>query len=217
MRNLGVCDISFYKLSYEVFSPDFLNQHAVRQVIQLKQIYTKLVEFVSGLKPKSCIVILLVIGIVLLLTVTTYQRISEINKTNSQQEKYVEVPVPVYVESVSERGIRDWVYGSGTARAVRREFLSFDTTGKVVYIKQKDGADIRVGDRVGGPSDEHPEGELLAKLDDRTQQADLAVAEANLRAAQASIASAQANLNATMEMLSCKSTLLQTLLLKITG
>ena len=42
--------------------------------------------------------------------------------------------------------IRAWVYGQGTARSVVREFLTFESAGKVVWMrKNPDGTDLKEG------------------------------------------------------------------------
>lgn len=64
--------------------------------------------------------------------------------------------------------IQALVFGEGTARAVRREFLTFQHQGKITFVKHNsDGQTIREGDRVHGPEKGEPLGELLASLDKR--------------------------------------------------
>jgi len=76
--------------------------------------------------------------------------------------------VPVEVVPVETKTIQAIVYGQGTARAVRREFLSFDAEGKITFIRKgADGRDLAAGDSVQGPEHGEQNGELLASVDSR--------------------------------------------------
>lgn len=95
-------------------------------------------------------------------------------------------PLPVKAARARRGTIRAWIYGQGTARAVRREYLTFETQGKVVYVKRGEGGrDLREGDRVTGPPAGEPDakGELLARLDDRDLREELNVARASVNEA----------------------------------
>lgn len=95
--------------------------------------------------------------------------------------------VPVRAERAVRGTIRDWVYAKGTARAVRREYLSFEEGGKVTFVmKGPGGQQIRAGDRVHGPDPEadKPRGDLLAHLDDRHHLQEIKVARASVKEAE---------------------------------
>ena len=97
-----------------------------------------------------------------------------------------------------------WVYGQGSAVAVRRKALYFQSTGKVSYLARgPDGGELRPGDKVKGPENEELLGELLAKVDDRDQLANIEASRAELQrtrsqalTAEAQLKSAQAELAA---------------------
>lgn len=77
--------------------------------------------------------------------------------------------------------VRAFVFAQGTARAVKRDFLSFEQTGKVTYVKRReDGQIIRAGDSVKGPRRNQKLGELLASLDKRDVVEQMKVMESNL-------------------------------------
>jgi hypothetical protein len=77
-------------------------------------------------------------------------------------------PLPVRVVKAQRDMVQAFVFGEGTARAVRREFLNFEASGKVVLIgKASDGLEIREGSKVFGPLPGEEYGQLLAQLDQR--------------------------------------------------
>lgn len=90
--------------------------------------------------------------------------------------------------------IRAWVSSEGNVQAVNYKHLAFEVEGDVTYIADRNGRELREGDRVS-------QGELLARVDDRelladVSQAQAAIAEAqqNRAAAAAQVANAQAQL-----------------------
>lgn len=117
--------------------------------------------------------------------------------------------VPVVAVAAEQRALSEYVFGEGTARAVRREFLLFETDGKVDFVWQSsEGAPLKEGDKVTGPAGDTP-GQLLARLDQRLHLAErdkstaeldqarrrLASAEAQIAAAEAEFDAARADLN----------------------
>jgi len=87
------------------------------------------------------------------------------------------------------------VFGEGTARAVRREFLTFEHPGKVTYIKvNAEGRPISEGDRVKGPLPGQQFGELLASVDKRQHVEELKVAGSGLIASRQQVAVARAEI-----------------------
>lgn len=90
----------------------------------------------------------------------------------------------VAAEPVQRGTIRAWLATEGTAQAVRREFLNFDRSGKVVAIGlDADGAPLREGSRLAGPAGEAP-GQLIARLDQRGLEVALTAQRAQAEAAQ---------------------------------
>jgi len=111
---------------------------------------------------QACVVVLALL--VIILVMIRLGGSSDEGKGHSFQK----APHPVKVCRVERGPIRSWVFGEGTARAVRREYLTFEQAGKVTFIKKRpDGTDIREGDRVKGPSGNEGRGEVLAIVDDR--------------------------------------------------
>lgn len=90
-------------------------------------------------------------------------------------------PLPVRCVQASSGSIQALVFGEGTARAVRREFLTFEDQGKVTYVKvKKDAQAVREGDWVRGPRKGEKLGELLASLDKREHVEQLKVTGSGL-------------------------------------
>ena len=102
-----------------------------------------------------------------------------------------------------------WVYGQGTANAVRRKALYFQLEGKVSYVARgPDGGELRLGDPVQGPHDEDLLGQLIAKVDDRDALANIEASKAELSRSrkqlvggEAQLKSAQAELEAAQREL----------------
>ena len=78
--------------------------------------------------------------------------------------------------------IQSWVYAQGTARASRREFLSFESAGRVAYVDQS----LDEGDRVR-------RGQLIAYQRPDRAAAGVANARASLAGARSEVAVAQAS------------------------
>lgn len=93
--------------------------------------------------------------------------------------------VSVRVAPVESDQVQSWVYGQGTARAVRREFLTFTAEGRVTYIAP--------GMEVGRPV---RQGQLIASLQPERVRAQLTSAQSELASARA----AQREADATLEL-----------------
>lgn len=105
-------------------------------------------------------------------------------------------PTPISVSTVPVRKgeIDQFVYATGTIRAVKREWCYFEESGRVVRVKQvpdQSGSDrtrdLKEGDRV-------QKGELLAQVDPRTLEQQIKVAVASLNEAEATLAKAKTDL-----------------------
>lgn len=96
--------------------------------------------------------------------------------------------LPVGAVTAYTGNVRAWVFAEGTARAVRREYLTFEKTGRIVYVKPgADGGELREGEAVRT-------GDLLARLDPRSDQAEVASAKAALVEAGQRVDAARADL-----------------------
>lgn len=91
-------------------------------------------------------------------------------------------------ETVSTGPITQWVMAEGRAEAVRKSFLQFEESGKVVFIgSDGDGSPIREGMRVNGPDADGNPGQLLARIDSRDKHSDVSQSQATYLAAQREI------------------------------
>lgn len=96
----------------------------------------------------------------------------------------------------AERGtVQSWIFGEGTARSVRREYLIFPNAGRVAYVKKG----LREGDRVRA-------GEVLAYQDPRQYDADVTATNAAIEEArsQQDVARAQLAQSKTEAALAAK-------------
>ncbi|WP_252106029.1 MULTISPECIES: efflux RND transporter periplasmic adaptor subunit [unclassified Halomonas] len=88
--------------------------------------------------------------------------------------------VSVRVEPAEVLALQGWTYSQGTARSLRREYLTFTEQGKVTFVDQ----DLRVGVPVS-------EGQLIAHQAPGRLEAELASARASLEEAEASLSLAR--------------------------
>ena len=95
---------------------------------------------------------------------------------------------PVVETAVAKQSpIREFEFAQGTVHATRREFLVFESSGKVNFVKTNAvGFPIREGEPV-------KEGQLLASLEHDTESASIQSAQASLDAARAGLRSAQSS------------------------
>lgn len=89
--------------------------------------------------------------------------------------------VSVRAVPVDRRELQAWVYGQGTARAIRREFLTFAEAGRVEWLDPQ----LRVGSSVA-------RGKVIAYQEPARSRAGLANAEANRINARSEIATSKA-------------------------
>ncbi|OCQ21911.1 hypothetical protein A7985_08870 [Pseudoalteromonas luteoviolacea] len=96
--------------------------------------------------------------------------------------------VAVEVKTVSTSTIYDWAFSEGLAQGIRREYLNFETDGKITFIAEdQNGIDVRAGSHVIGPKAGENFGQLLARVDERKDLESVKNYEAALRSAQLSI------------------------------
>ena len=94
------------------------------------------------------------------------KRVTDHGQEKNSLKKRKTAPLPVHCIRTVTGPIQALVFGEGTARAVRREFLTFENQGKATYVKlMEDGQTIREGARVRGLKKGDKLGELLASLD----------------------------------------------------
>lgn len=102
----------------------------------------------------------------------------------------------VEVSPVSKQAVRDWAFAEGIAQGIRREYLNFESGGKVVFLADDhSGNRLRPGSFVSGPKSGERFGQLLARIDERTGAEAVKGYEASLRSAILGIEQAQAQLH----------------------
>ena len=89
--------------------------------------------------------------------------------------------------------VYDWAFSSGIAQGIRREYLNFERGGKVTFIaKDSKGIPLRAGSQVTGPKAGERFGQLLARVDERSDTEAVRGYEASLTAASLRIEQAKA-------------------------
>lgn len=167
----------------------------------------------SMLKRKALVVILLLV--VVGISGLAIWRVQERAEERSALKDNAPLPLGVRCIRTVRGPIHALVFGEGTARAVHREFLTFEHPGKVTYVKtDADGHPIDEATRVTGPRPGQPLGELLASVDKRQHVEELKVAGSGLveskqqvAVARAQIAQAEAQQRLAMENYKRKETL----------
>ncbi|MEX2516278.1 MAG: efflux RND transporter periplasmic adaptor subunit [Gammaproteobacteria bacterium] len=89
--------------------------------------------------------------------------------------------ISVRIAEVDSGALQTWVFAEGTARAVKREFLSFESAGRIAYVDP----DLKEGDSIS-------QGQVIAYQQQDRPQADVANARASIVDAQGQKAIAQA-------------------------
>ena len=135
---------------------------------------------------------LALLGVLLVGGVAVWQPWSNTTKETTTESEPVKLSVRT--TPAKQAPIRAWVSSEGSVQAVDYKHLAFEVEGDVTYIADRNGRELREGDRVA-------QGELLATVDERelladVSQAQAAIAEAqqNRAAAAAEIANARAQL-----------------------
>lgn len=105
--------------------------------------------------------------------------------------------ISVRVVRAKTEQVQNWVYSQGTARAERREFLSFESAGRVAYVNPN----LRLGSPIR-------RGQVIAYQQRTRSEAELTGAQSNLTVAQASQREAAANLELARETFERYETLL---------
>jgi RND family efflux transporter MFP subunit len=139
--------------------------------------------------PAFWIVLVIIIGI----AVIASQRLKDVEKESEGPDLVERPPLPVRVIKARRDSIQAFVLGEGISRAVRREFLNFEASGKVIFIgKDLDGEEFREGSRVYGPQSDEQFGQLLAQLDQREILATINMEKAALEQARQNVTVAYA-------------------------
>jgi len=154
------------------------------EVLNLRKVSTEISIMKKLFKsPIFWIILIIIVGI----AVIASRRIEQAEQAKSL--KPVErPPLPVRAVKVHRDSVQAFVFCEGTARAVRREFLNFEASGKVIFIgRDIDGGALREGSQVSGPQQGEQFGQLLAQLDQREILAVINIDKATLEQARQSI------------------------------
>lgn len=101
--------------------------------------------------------------------------------SGEEEEAAQPATVSVRVVPAAVSDVQSWIYAQGTARAYRREFLTFASAGRVAYVNPN----LRVGSPVR-------QGQVIAYQQPDRVRADVANAEAGVASAQAELTAARA-------------------------
>ena len=126
---------------------------------------------------------LALLGLLLVGGVAVWQPWS--NKSEETPTETEAVKLSVRTTKAEIAPIRAWVSSEGNVQAVNYKHLAFEVEGDVTYIADRNGRELREGDRVTS-------GELLATVDERELQADVSQAQAAIAEAQQNRAAAAA-------------------------
>ena len=103
-----------------------------------------------------------------------------------------QAPVPVKVVTVSAEPVQLSLMAEGVAHAMRREYLWFERGGRVKEIGlDEDGLPLRAGSRVRGPGENGEPGQVIARLDGRSDDERVEQQRARARAAERRVAAAR--------------------------
>ena len=125
---------------------------------------------------------LLLLGGIVVAIARPWSNTSE--KTTTQTET---VKLSVKTTQAKLQPIRAWVSSEGNVQAIDYKHLAFEVEGDVTYITDRNGRELREGDRV-------TQGELLATVDERELLADVSQAQAAIAEAQQNRAAAAAEI-----------------------
>ncbi|KQB03927.1 hypothetical protein XV92_01575 [Vibrio metoecus] len=101
------------------------------------------------------------------------------------EEERQKTALSVEVSTVTQGLVTEFVFADGNAQSLKREFLLFENSGRVAYLKSNDdGGPLREGDAV-------KQGELLAELDRRIDNASANAARAELDTVRATLTNAR--------------------------
>lgn len=122
------------------------------------------------------------------LLLNLYSVVAAADEQEAQAATAARAALAVDVATVKRGPVIEIVFADGNAKASKREFLRFESTGRVAFLKSNDeGGPLREGDAVSS-------GELLAELDRRVDDAATRSVRAALDTARATLANARGEL-----------------------
>lgn len=134
---------------------------------------------------KTTVYISILLSIVIGLWFVSYEDPALTDNEKSLSETTARSALAVEVETVKRGPVTEVVFADGNSQATRRELLRFENSGKVAYLRSNDdGGPLREGDTV-------KQGELLAELDRRIDDAAVRAIRAELDTVRAALANAK--------------------------
>ncbi|MEO0868800.1 MAG: biotin/lipoyl-binding protein [Cyanobacteria bacterium J06642_11] len=94
--------------------------------------------------------------------------------------------LPVRVLRAQKGPIQGWVFDEGSVWPVQRRLLNFQASGDITYVAKVNGVELREGDFVS-------RGQLLAEIDARRQQSNIATAEADILVSETQLSQSRAS------------------------
>lgn len=123
-----------------------------------------------------------------------YQGLTSSNSGEATETADTQARLPVRVVQAQTDLAQSWVFDEGTSLPVQIRILNFYASGDITYVAQNNGVELKEGDFVS-------QGELLAAIDARRQNASIETADADIQVAinqreqsEASLLQALANL-----------------------
>jgi RND family efflux transporter MFP subunit len=123
--------------------------------------------------------------VVVLITLTACDRSTQTETAPPEQPT-----ISVRAAEVVTRPIQTWVFAEGTARAIEREFLSFESAGRIAYVdpELKEGDAVSAGQLIAYQQKDRPEAEIAsARASVIEAKSQKAIAEASLEEARSSL------------------------------
>lgn len=127
--------------------------------------------------------------ILLALTLTTLPACD--GSTTSDTQTPTTPKVSVRTAEIDAGSLQTWVFAEGTARALEREFLSFQSAGRIAYVdpELKEGDSVSEGQTIAYQQQDRPQAELASA------RASVAEAKSQKTSAEASLEEAEASLD----------------------
>lgn len=110
--------------------------------------------------------------------------------TKTETEAPAQPAVSVQTAKIAASPIQAWIFAEGTARAIEREFLSFESAGRIAYVapELKEGDPISEGQVIAYQQQDRPEADVAsARASVVDAQGQKAIAEASLEEAEANL------------------------------
>lgn len=112
------------------------------------------------------------------------------SSTSVEDEVVASRAVSVETAEVKAGTLQTWIFAEGTARAIQREFLSFESAGRIAYVDPalKEGDPVSAGQVIAFQQQDRPQANMAsAQASVVDAQGQKAIAEASLEEAEASL------------------------------